>query len=305
MTEPRYFIGPMGNLYHASGRLLFLSPEVEDANAQASSTARRNGQNRAAPILRLRPDDVGKGTEQETQIGSPEQSRGAVTDTAPEGPDTSDSAGGDTPSIHQPTTLPDGPWIRHPDEINEDLISNSEGMRDDITIEENRARHKERLNKFFSQPKAARKKSFAEILWVMTHPQALNMTTMDGVDEELVDLMVERWYANAPIYLQPGTAVPPGMRDRYHHDWSWNARGVYYRHYYLPEWVTGDHSLWVPTLNRVDWEDRSEEPRRMRAKTFLRHALDNGKWRKSEYAWEADAWNDVFGQMRNDPTISA
>ncbi|VUC32087.1 unnamed protein product [Clonostachys rosea] len=285
MTKPKYYIGAMGNLCHTSQGRIFPSPEVEEANAQASSTARRNGQSRAAPILRLRLDDVGKGTKQETQIGSPEQSRGGVTDTVPE--------------------VLDGPWIRHPDEIKEDGTFGTEGMRDDITIEENRKRHKEELNKILSQPIADRRKDFLEVLWTTTLPEAVDMTTSDGVDEELLDLMVERWYANAPLYLQPGMAVPPKMRDRCHHDWSWNARGVYYRHYYLPEWVTGDHSLWVPTLNHVDWDDRSEEPRRMRAKTFLRHALDNGQWRKSEYAWEADAWNDVFGQMRNDPTISA
>jgi len=38
---------------------------------------------------------------------------------------------------------------------------------------------------------------------------------------------------------------------------------------------------------------------------LLRHNLNNARWKKSEYAWEADAWNDVFGQMRNDPVISA
>ena len=33
--------------------------------------------------------------------------------------------------------------------------------------------------------------------------------------------------------------------------------------------------------------------------------LDNARWNKSEYGWEADAWSDVFGQMRDDPVIAA
>jgi hypothetical protein len=304
MTKPKYFIGAMGHLYHTSGRPYYLSPKVTDATVQAVLAARRNGQNTTAPILRLRSDDVGKGTEQETQIGSPRQSRGEFTAAAPEVADAFDSVSGDTSSIHQPMTFPDGPWIRHPSEINEDLIISSvkESMRDDITIEENRERHKERLNKLSSQPNAAKIK---EVICVISDPPAVDMTNKDGLDEELLDLMVERWYVNAPLYLEPGMALPPSIRDRYHHDWSWNARGVYYRHYYSPEWVTGDHTLWVPVLDRVDWDDQSEESRRMRAKTFLKHNLDNARWRKSEYAWEADAWNDVFGRMRDDPATAA
>jgi hypothetical protein len=294
MTKPKYSIGPLGNLRYPSRTQQFPSRKIEGATAQANATARRNGQNSAAPVLRLRPNDVEKCTEQ--------QSQGEFTDTAPEVPDTSDSVGADNPSIHQPRTFPDGPWTRHPDEIKEDFNISGKGMQDDISIKESRVRYKEHMKKLMSQPKATRIK---EILYIMTNPQAIDMTTTDGLDEELVDLKVEKWYVNAPIYLQPGANVPPSMRDCYHHDWSWNARGVYYRQYYSPEWVTGDHSLWVPTLDHVDWDDRSEEPRRMRAKTFLRHALGNGQWRKSEYAWEADAWNDVFGQMRDDPTIAA
>jgi hypothetical protein len=208
--------------------------------------------------------------------------------------------------MHDSMASPDGPWIRHPDEIDEHHDCGQDSLRDDITIEENRQRYKESFEKLLSQPKAVRMEKSFKILGFIRSTETVDMTAMDGVDEELVDLLVERWFVNIPYYLQPGVAVPPSMRDQYHRDWSWNARGIYYRHFYSPEWVTGDHNLWVPTTNHVNWvNDESEEPRRMRAQQFLRHALENGQWRKSEYAWEADAWKDVFGRMRDDPAIAA
>ena len=52
------------------------------------------------------------------------------------------------------------------------------------------------------------------------------------------------------------------------------------------------------------FDSRIEHNRRERARQLLRHTLDNERWNKSEYAWEADAWVDVFGQMRNDPALA-
>jgi hypothetical protein len=93
------------------------------------------------------------------------------------------------------------------------------------------------------------------------------------------------------------------MFDRFSKDWQWNARGVYYRHFYSAEWVAPGHELWLPRLD-VDWNDSAETDRRARAQNLLRHALDNETWHKSEYAWETDAWSDVFGQMRDDPILA-
>lgn len=94
------------------------------------------------------------------------------------------------------------------------------------------------------------------------------------------------------------------MIEQYGADWGLNARGIYYRHYYSPGWVTSDHDLWLPSLDGIDWNHFSESSRRSRAETFLRHVLNNERWKKSEYAWEADAWTDVFGQMKNDPVLA-
>ncbi|KAL1888197.1 hypothetical protein Sste5346_009737 [Sporothrix stenoceras] len=100
------------------------------------------------------------------------------------------------------------------------------------------------------------------------------------------------------------TAVPPSMLRRYGRDWGANAQGIYYRHHYSPEWVTADHNLWLPSFREMEWDDAGEADRRLRAKSLLRHILDNERWGKSEYAWEADAWTDVFGGMRNDPVLA-
>ncbi|KAF4429436.1 light induced alcohol dehydrogenase Bli-4 [Fusarium acutatum] len=53
-----------------------------------------------------------------------------------------------------------------------------------------------------------------------------------------------------------------------------------------------------------NWDDADEEDRRVRARTMVKHILQNEKWAKSEYAWEADAWKDVFGVMRDDPVLA-
>lgn len=113
-------------------------------------------------------------------------------------------------------------------------------------------------------------------------------------------MLTLRRYLNPHFYR-----VPPPMIGGFGEDWGWNARGVYYRHHQSPEWVTGDHSLWIPSTAGVDWDHRQEEERRSRAQTMIKHTIANEKWRKGEYAWEADAWTDVFGYMRDDPAIAA
>jgi hypothetical protein len=83
-----------------------------------------------------------------------------------------------------------------------------------------------------------------------------------------------------------------------------NARGIYYRHHYSPRLVTMGRKTWVPTLENTDWDEPGEIGRRERARVIAEHNLDNETWNKSEYAWEADAWSDVFGEMRNDPVLA-
>lgn len=94
------------------------------------------------------------------------------------------------------------------------------------------------------------------------------------------------------------------MVERFRKDWIGNARGIYYRHHYSPDWLVGNQTVWVPSLQGRQWDHATEEARRARAKQFVSHAIDNAKWRKSEFAWECDAMTDVFAPMRNDPMIA-
>ena len=84
-----------------------------------------------------------------------------------------------------------------------------------------------------------------------------------------------------------------------------NGEGIYYRHYYSRHWEDPLNEMWIPSLTGLDWNHPSEATRRQKAELFVKHALDNEKWNKSEYAWEADAWTDVFGRMRDDPVLAA
>lgn len=94
------------------------------------------------------------------------------------------------------------------------------------------------------------------------------------------------------------------MVERYGADWGLNALGIYYRHHYSPAYVTSGHDLWLPSFHDTNWSDASEDGRRVRAEKLLKHALDNERFKKSEYAWEADAWQDVFGLLRDDPALA-
>lgn len=99
--------------------------------------------------------------------------------------------------------------------------------------------------------------------------------------------------------------MPPSMVTRFKREWDMNALGIYYRHYYSRHWEDSTHRLWIPSLADLKWDHPSEATRRQRANVFLKHALDNEKWNKSEFVWEADAWSDVFGYLRDDPLVVA
>jgi hypothetical protein len=103
--------------------------------------------------------------------------------------------------------------------------------------------------------------------------------------------------------LNPKQTIPPSMIDKYGKDYVLNARGIYYYNDFRPELVTVGREVWTPSLEGVDWEDPSEWSRRRRARIITEHNIDNETRHKSEYAWEADAWADVFNRMRNDPCL--
>jgi hypothetical protein len=98
---------------------------------------------------------------------------------------------------------------------------------------------------------------------------------------------------------------PKSVLEVFGPDWALNARGIYYRHYFSDDWITYGHRLYKPSLEGSDWSSPREASRRQRAKRLAQHALDNERWNKKKSAWEADAWHDVFGHMRDDPLVAA
>ena len=104
-------------------------------------------------------------------------------------------------------------------------------------------------------------------------------------------------------------------------DWAENARGVYYSddlrgidrlnileddpclYDWYHEQVLSERKIFVPSVPKVDWNSRKEAKRRLRADVVSQHALQNSLWNKSEFAWDSDARNDIFGEIRNDPTL--
>jgi hypothetical protein len=160
------------------------------------------------------------------------------------------------------------------------------------------------------------------ILSVVQMAPSINMESMLGKSDEQITREIERLYVGPSMYvftppsfgdaqidmssyLIPRSPAPPGMIDRFRSDWSLNAQGIYYRHYYSPGWVTAGRTLWLPSLQDKDWDHHTEQDRRTRARAFLKHNLENETRHKSEYAWDADAWTDVFGKMRDDPLVAA
>jgi hypothetical protein len=104
--------------------------------------------------------------------------------------------------------------------------------------------------------------------------------------------------------FDPIQEFPPSAVGFFRQEWMLNARGIYYRDYYSPRLVTMGRKIWVPTLENTDWDEPGEICRRKRARVMAEHNPNNEAWNKSEYAWEADAWSDVFGEMRNDPVLA-
>lgn len=60
----------------------------------------------------------------------------------------------------------------------------------------------------------------------------------------------------------------------------------------------------TPSFDGIDWNSPKERVRKFRARVFAEHAKQNRKFQMSEFIWEADAWRDAFGNMRNDPLLA-
>ncbi|KAJ3539273.1 hypothetical protein NM208_g5553 [Fusarium decemcellulare] len=196
---------------------------------------------------------------------------------------------------------PDGPWIAHPDLIDDEWVrrSKKENLKPDATWNDYRDIWKAEAKDSLEVLKGCKPEDFLIKAVLEMGPLVDIQMMLNGMTDHEIALATEKQYVGAHLTLHA-----PYIAERFGPDWGMNARGIYYRHYYSPAWVTVDHSLWLPSLDDTDWNHHAEEGRRARARTFLKHVLDNEKWAKSEYAWEADAWTDVFGLMRDDPVLA-
>lgn len=59
-----------------------------------------------------------------------------------------------------------------------------------------------------------------------------------------------------------------------------------------------------PSFDAINWNDDDKTIRRFRAKVVASHARENDRFQRGEFAWEADAWRDVFGNLRDDDLIA-
>jgi hypothetical protein len=90
-------------------------------------------------------------------------------------------------------------------------------------------------------------------------------------------------------------------------DYALNAQGIYYHEQFHANLVVAGRKIWKPNVPKDDYDDDVSPEileRKARARKFASHAKNNETWCKSEYAWEADAWSDVFGCMREDPSVA-
>jgi hypothetical protein len=96
----------------------------------------------------------------------------------------------------------------------------------------------------------------------------------------------------------------PDMLSSWGKEYAMQAQGIYYREHFSEDLVVSNRKIWIPTLPESDEETPEILERLSRAQIFALHAKDNETWCKSEYAWEADAWSDVFGSMREDHCLA-
>ena len=94
---------------------------------------------------------------------------------------------------------------------------------------------------------------------------------------------------------------PPSMISNWGQDYMLNCRGLYYLSGFSTRNVLVNRQVWVPSLSPAKFKNTPEDRERLsRARTFAAQSRNNEGWCKSEYAWEADAWSQAFGPMRED-----
>ncbi|KAF2094070.1 hypothetical protein NA57DRAFT_60716 [Rhizodiscina lignyota] len=126
---------------------------------------------------------------------------------------------------------------------------------------------------------------------VVLKPHKVDVEKFCGTQGEF-QFETERFYENRGPIL-----------DNCGQDFALQAHGIYYLCHFSEQAVRYGRKVWVPTLPEQDEETPETLDRRARAKTLASHSRKNEAWCKSEFGWEADAWADIFGRMRDEPTL--
>lgn len=157
-----------------------------------------------------------------------------------------------------------------------------------------------------------------EIVDVLTQWPPVNMKEVYGT-ENWIGPTYDRYYtntqwappnrnnrsdANIVSYLKPKTYYPPSIINNYGKDMAQNAQGIYYYNSFEEERVPANRDIFIPSFENIDWDGQTEARRRKRARIVEEHMVNNETFHKSEYAWEADAWSDIFGVMRDDNRLA-
>jgi hypothetical protein len=62
--------------------------------------------------------------------------------------------------------------------------------------------------------------------------------------------------------------------------------------------------VFLPSLEKIDWDHPTETDRRGRAEITSTHALENMNMYRSECPRKFDAWRYIFFKIRDDPQLA-
>lgn len=186
------------------------------------------------------------------------------------------------------------------------------------TRKNNRRRRNEKSNKTSLEFLGAAKLEDIELVETPMRWPQVNMKDVDGT-EYWIGAAQDIYYANMQYehpnlislsvtdiisYLDPKKDCPPNIMSTFGKDMAQNAQGIYYWDSFNKARVPTDQNLFIPSFKNIDWDSPAEADRRGRARVVGTHMVNNETCCKSEFAWEADAWSDIFGCMRNDNQLA-
>jgi hypothetical protein len=74
--------------------------------------------------------------------------------------------------------------------------------------------------------------------------------------------------------------------------------------WYRTMWMASPGVVFLPSVEKIDWDHPTETDRRRQAQITSKHALENMNMNRSECSWEFDAWRDIFFKIRDDPQLA-